>query len=280
MSEKSPEEIRSEVSSAYGAAIARKSASGGCCSGPQKDSGKAACGLGYGESDLASLPESVAETTFGCGNPLAFSQVRLGQTVVDLGSGAGLDLLIAAKQVGPTGRAIGIDMTDEMIERARENIRKAGAVNAEVRRGIIENLPLDNQSTDWVISNCVINLSPEKDKVFSEIARVLRPGGRFSISDIVAEDLPVFFRDNAALRNACVSGAISEKEYVAGLEKAGLTDVRVTERVVYDASQIRGFVGSSSLPPELLALGEEKIMALASQVAGKVWSARFEGKKA
>ena len=180
--------------------------------------------------------------SFGCGNPLAFAEVKPGETVVDLGSGPGFDLIQAAKRVGPSGLVIGVDMTDAMIEEARRNAARAGFANIEVRKGLIENLPVAAGSVDWVISNCVINLSPEKPRVFAEIARVLRPGGRFRISDIVVESLPEWIRTNAAAYAACVAGAIPEREYVAGLEAAGLVDVKVESRLVYDAAQIRSLV--------------------------------------
>ena len=168
-------------------------------------------------------------------------------------------------------------MTDAMIEEARRNAARAGFTNIEVRKGIIENLPVAAGTVDWVISNCVINLSPEKPRVFAEIARVLRPGGRFRISDIVVESLPEWIRSNAAAYAACVAGAIPEAEYVAGLEQAGLVDVKVESRLVYSAAQIRGLVDhdlkSYGLAPETLAGAFE-------EVAGKVWSAYFTGRRA
>ena len=145
---------------------------------------------GYSDEEFAALPADAVVNSFGCGNPLAFSAVQPGEVVLDLGSGAGIDLLLAARKVGAAGRVIGVDMTEEMIARARANIAAAGIENAEVRQGIIEELPVEDSSVDWVISNCVINLSPEKPRVFAEIARVLKPGGTMLVSDIVAEDLP------------------------------------------------------------------------------------------
>ncbi len=242
---------------------------------------------GYGGAEVADLPGELLASSFGCGNPLAFSEVKSGETVLDLGSGAGLDLIIAARKVGPSGRVIGVDMTDAMLEAARANIAAAGFSNIELRRGIIEALPVADASVDWVISNCVINLSPEKDKVFAEIARVLRPGGRVQVSDIVAENLPQALRENAALVSACVGGAISEADYCAGLRAAGLVDVEVPERLVYEASQLEDMVGD---------VGEGKPAAggcgcgcgapdsgvakrLAGAVAGKIWSAQFRARK-
>jgi SAM-dependent methyltransferase len=218
-----------------------------------------------------------ASASFGCGDPLAFSEVQAGDTVLDLGSGAGLDLLIAAEKTGPQGRVIGVDMTDEMIEAARRNAARAGHHNIDVRKGLIESLPVDDSSVDWVISNCVINLSPDKDKVFAEVARVLKPGGRFSISDIVVNDLPAIIRDSAAAWSACVAGAISEEEYIDGLQRAGLAEVKVMERLVYDSVQLKAIL-CEEIPG--LDLDVAVIDALLEEHAGKVWSARFSGRRA
>ncbi len=295
----SSDEIRSQVADAYTAALARSkqgNASGCCdpapaaaetagccdpapaetagCCGDEHPAGIAAQTAGYGEE--LKTHEETAASSFGCGNPLAFAGVVPGETVVDLGSGAGFDLLIAAEKVGAEGKVIGVDMTDAMIEAARANAAKAGYDQVEVRKGLIEQLPVADGEADWVISNCVINLSPEKDRVFAEIQRALAPGGRFAISDIVVEELPEEIRRHAAAYAACVAGAIREDEYVAGLEAAGLEGVEVTERVVYTAQQIRGIVGSDlesfGLSPELLDTGLEAL-------EGKVWSARFGGRK-
>ena len=268
------QDIRETVSEAYTEALRRsQEGTGGCC-GPTKQVSTTASLAGY--ADERDTYAEASTSSFGCGNPLAFAEVQEGQTVLDLGSGAGLDLLIGAEKVGPTGRVIGVDMTDAMIKTARINAEKAGFTNIEVRKGHIEDLPVESASVDWVISNCVINLSPDKPKVFSEIARVLRPGGRFSISDIVVEDLPRWIRDNAAAYAACVAGAISEGEYLAGLVGAGLSDVNVTERLVYDKDQICGMIESDlenlGVDPSLLSAGLDAI-------AGKVWSAKFVGKR-
>jgi arsenite methyltransferase len=227
------EAVRAAVARDYGRAVSR------CCAG----GADAACSvapeqIGYTSDDMAHLPESADAPTFGCGNPLAFSEVAKGDTVLDLGSGAGLDLLIAAERVGPGGRVIGVDMTDEMIARARANVAAAGHANVEVRRGLIEELPVESATVDWVVSNCVINLSPEKGRVFAEIARVLKPGGRALISDMVVDDLPDEVRRSVAALVACVGGAISEAEYVRGLREAGLVDLEVRARVEYTPDQI------------------------------------------
>ncbi len=274
----SSDQIREQVADAYASALQKSKAGDGCgcCSDDAATPyGTAAKVAGYGEE--VTQHEAAAVSSFGCGNPLAFAGVEAGQTVVDLGSGAGFDLLIAAEKVGPEGRVIGVDMTDAMIEAARGNAAKAGFDQVEVRKGLIEQLPVADGEADWVISNCVINLSPEKDRVFAEIGRVLAPGGRFSISDIVVEELPEEIRHHAAAYAACVAGAIREDEYVAGLSAAGLEDVEVTERHVYSAAEVRGIVGSDlesfGLSPDALEAGLEGL-------EGKVWSARFGGRKA
>jgi SAM-dependent methyltransferase len=236
------ERVRKNVSETYARAVTSPSG-GHCCS--DADPAALAARIGYGEEDLASLPSDAVEHAFGCGNPTAFSDVREGDVVLDLGSGAGIDLLVAARKVGPTGRVIGVDMTDEMIEKARENVAAAGLSDVvEVRKGTIEDLPVETSSVDWVISNCVINLSPEKDKVFSEIARVLKPGGRMLVSDIVAEGLPERVRADRALHDSCIGGAISEEAYLAGLRDAGLVDVDVRARLQYGIEEIQSLIES------------------------------------
>lgn len=239
------------------------------------------CGTSSPAAKLAGYEEDArhaeaASASFGCGNPLAFAGVKPGETVLDLGSGAGLDLLIAADKVGPTGRVIGVDMTDDMVEVARDNARKAGCTNIEVRQGLIEALPVDTGSVDWVISNCVINLSPDKPAVFAEIFRVMKPGAQLSISDIVVQDLPDWIRESAAAWSACVAGAISEEDYVNGLRSAGMDNVEVADRLVYDASQLRAIL-CEDIPG--LDLDCAQIDALLEQYSGSVWSARFTGRK-
>ncbi len=292
----SSQKIRERVARDYARAVQRKpgetsaacadgAATGRCCASPQK--GAAAHAAGYTAQELATLPEDAAINSFGCGNPVAHGQLEPGQVVLDLGAGAGIDVLLAARRVGPAGKVIGIDMTGEMVAAARANIARSGLGNAEVRQGIIEELPVESGSVDWVISNCVINLSPEKSRVFSEIQRVLKPGGRFLISDIVVEDLPVELRDDPALHSSCVAGAISESEYLDGLRRAGLVDVSVTERLVYEESQLRAFLESEeiSLPSSESETGSADLQSpggdplTVTDVVGKVWSARFTGQK-
>jgi len=270
------EDLRAQVSEAYSSAIQRTREGGEACCSNAIPVGVAAHTAGYTSEERASFADA-AQSSFGCGNPLAFAQVKEGQTVLDLGSGAGFDLLLASTKVGRRGRVIGVDMTDAMLDAARENVCRAGAENVELRKGTIEELPVDDDSVDWVISNCVINLSPEKPRVFKEIARVLRPGGRFSVSDIVVEQLPEELRSQAAIYSACIGGAISETEYLAGLQAAGLSDVTVTERSVYDETQLRGMIGNDL---EALGVPREFLDAQLKNAAGKVWSAKISGRKA
>lgn len=274
---KQADKIRKQVANFYGQRIA----SSGCC----KPAIKGAQLVTYDADALGNVAPELAESSFGCGNPLAFAAIQAGATVLDLGSGAGLDLLLAAERVGPNGKVIGVDMTDAMIQRARANIARAGASNVELRQGQIEALPLADNSVDWVISNCVINLSPQKDQVFSEIARVLKPGGQFSISDLVVRDLPWWARASRFLYAACVAGAISEDDYLQGLKAAGLAEVKVSERSLYQPSQLVGLV-EDMLPAVLLApqccgkpLLRGTTQRIANSAASRVWSAKFVGRK-
>jgi SAM-dependent methyltransferase len=276
------QELRDQVSASYAKAVRAPSDNGPCCTPIQK--GVAVKVAGYTSEELEALPADAVVNSFGCGNPLAFSEVSAGDVVVDLGSGAGIDILLAGKKVGSTGRAIGIDMTDEMIARAGENIAASGMDNVEVRKGNIEELPVDSESVDWVISNCVINLSPEKPRVFAEIARVLKPGGRMLVSDIVADTLPDSIRSSPALYSSCVAGAISEEDYAGGLRDAGLVDVEVRERIVYDDAQVEAFISSEL--PDNASVGSGccgsnpgSAEAIAKSLTGKIWSAKFFARK-
>jgi len=268
------ETTRRQVSKAYADAVAR---TGGCCGEPTSR-GVTAQLAGYEESELRDLPPEAVANSFGCGNPVALADLKTGDVVVDLGSGAGIDLLLAAKKVGPTGHVIGIDMTDAMIAKARENIAASGLTNVEVRKGIIEDLPVDGDSVDWVISNCVINLSPEKENVFAEIARVLKPGGRMSVSDLVVEDLPDWVRDDPVLYCSCVGGAIGEEDYLLGLQDAGLDDVHVADRLTYDATQIAAIIDSDLPDAASSCCGQRSTEALEA-LAGNVSSVRFVASK-
>ena len=194
--------------------------------------------LGYSADDLAAIPDG-ADLGLGCGNPLAVLGLREGETVLDLGSGAGIDCFIAAKRVGPTGQVIGVDMTPEMIGRARRNAASGGYENVEFRLGEIEHLPVADDTVDAIISNCVINLAPDKGQVFAEAHRVLRPRGRLSISDIVLlGDVPVAIRDSVDAYVACLSGAILRDDYLGMLAEAGFADVTVTSERSFDLSDI------------------------------------------
>lgn len=241
--------------------------------------------MDYLPEHVANVPEELLESSFGCGNPLAFSRIEGGATVLDLGSGAGLDLILAAERVGPSGKVIGVDMTSDMIERARKNIDQTSHKNIEVRKGIIEVLPVESNSVDWVISNCVINLSPEKGKVFSEIFRVLKPGGHMIVSDIVTDNLPGWIRRSNFLYCNCVSGAVSEDKYLDGIRSAGLVDATVPERLLYEPSQLVVAI-EGMLPPFLTGpkcCGKPFVRFItkrvSNQMSNRVWSAKFFARK-
>ena len=275
MTTQNAEEVRGAVASHYSEAIKSQRKSG-CCGGAKSKALDQMAFAGYSETEFRELPDSAVSSSFGCGNPVAFAGVKPSDVVLDLGSGAGLDLLLAARAVGPTGRVIGIDMTDDMIARARENVRAAGVTNVEVRKGIIEALPIEDSSIDWIISNCVINLSPEKEKVFSEIARVLKPGGQMLVSDIVANDVPKALLAEAAAYASCVAGALSEEQFVAGLRVAGLTEVTVRDRIVYNNAQIKAALDDALSGSKTIS---SRIDEVIQQLSGKVWSAEFYARK-
>ena len=227
----STEDIKTTVRERYGQAALRVSAGAGssCCGG--------SCGTGaddpitsnlYSAAETALIPSDAVLASLGCGNPTALAGLRAGEVVLDLGSGGGIDVLLSARRVGPTGKVYGLDMTGEMLALARENQRKAGVENVEFLEGDIEAIPLPDDSVDVIISNCVINLASDKHAVFAEIARVLRPGGRMGVSDIVADDL--LTAEQRAERGSyvgCIAGALSFREFRAGLRDVGLTDVEV-----------------------------------------------------
>jgi arsenite methyltransferase len=218
-------DVKQIVRKQYGDIAAGRT--GGCCGGSDADS--AALQIGYERRDLEAVPAG-ANLGLGCGNPTAIAALRPGETVVDLGSGAGFDCFLAARQVGSSGRVIGVDMTDEMLAKARENAENGGFTNVEFRKGEIEALPLEDASVDVIISNCVLNLVPDKSKAFSEIARVLKPGGRLAVSDIVLErPLPPEIQQHPAAYAGCISGAILRDDYLRLLRASGLADVRVTQ---------------------------------------------------
>jgi SAM-dependent methyltransferase len=233
-------EIREQVRSRYAAAAmtALADQATGCCA-PASTEPEAACcdgvaspdvvGIGlYDAADRAGLPAGAVAASLGCGNPTAVADLRAGETVLDLGSGGGIDVLLSARRVGPTGRAYGLDMTDQMLELARRNAAEAGASNVEFLRGEIEHVPLPAETVDVIISNCVINLSVDKPAVFAEMFRVLRPGGRIGVSDIVADDrLGAAERAERGDWAGCTAGALSAGEYRAGLSGAGFIDIDI-----------------------------------------------------
>lgn len=236
------EDIHKGVSEFYAGLV--KEGGGDCCSGCcTPDTGAACCppdtktgiaeSVGYTAQDLEAIPAEASGSSFGCGNPLAFAEVKAGESVLDLGSGGGIDCFIAADRVGKSGKVIGLDMTEEMLDKATKTAEQNGYDNVEFRFGKIEEMPVETGSVDWVISNCVINLSPEKQRVFVETFRVLRPGGRLLISDVVAEDLPAAMRNDIAAWASCVAGAVTEGEYLGMIRDAGFEQVEIVDRLDY-----------------------------------------------
>ena len=232
------EDIRKKVREGYGMVAKINSSccgpkTSGCCGG---DTARTASkGVGYSDSEMDSVPDG-ANLGLGCGNPVALASLREGETVLDLGSGAGFDSFLAANRVGIKGRVIGVDMTPEMLEKARENAARGGYTNVEFRLGEIENLPVADNNVDIIISNCVINLSPEKEKVFREAYRVLKPGGRLMVSDIVLlEKLPEAVQQSVAAYIGCLAGATLKEQYLAAISKAGFSDVKVIEESSFGA---------------------------------------------
>jgi trans-aconitate methyltransferase len=210
------------------------------------------------------LPEEAVLASLGCGNPTALAQLNAGETVLDLGSGGGIDVLLSARRVGPAGKAYGLDMTDEMLALARDNQRKAGVENVEFLKGEIEHIPLPDNSVDVVISNCVINLSADKDRVFREAFRVLKPGGRFAVSDVVTHgEVPEGVRQNMLLWVGCIAGALDDYQYVAKLAKAGFDGIDIDPTRVYNVEDARTFLSGQGVDVD----------AIAPQVEGKFMSA-------
>ena len=277
---KEHKDIKAAVREHYGAAI---SSGSGCC-GPNigTNAGSQYAQLaGYTPEELATMPQTV--TTFGCGNPTTFASMKPGEVVLDLGSGAGLDLILASRKVGPTGRVIGLDMTPEMIKAANENLRKAGITNFEIRQGEMEQMPVADGEVDWIISNCVINLSPDKAKVFAESYRVLKPGGHMLVSDIVTHHLPDAVRKDIAAWVACVGGAVEEDEYVSLVKQAGFDQVEVVDRLVYDEVSIKSmFCDSSCCGPQPITLGAKQPSATEMNLqalVGKIESIKLSARK-
>jgi arsenite methyltransferase len=224
----------------------------------------------YGCGETAGLPAEAVAASLGCGNPTALAELHAGEIVLDLGSGGGIDVLLSAKRVGSTGKAYGLDMTDEMLALARENQRKAGVTNVEFLKGEIEAIPLPNASVDVIISNCVINLSADKDRVFAEAFRVLKPGGRVAVSDVVVRgEVPAAIRRNVELWIGCVAGALEEDEYRDKLSKAGFDSIDIEPTRVYRVEDAREFLAAQGIDPE----------GIAPQVDGKFMSAFVRARK-
>jgi arsenite methyltransferase len=264
------EDIKKEVRKGYGK-IAKEGSS--CCGagcGCAESVGK---GIGYSDKEMASVPTG-ANLGLGCGNPIALASLKVGETVLDLGSGAGFDCFLAAKKVGPSGKVIGVDMTPEMLERARKNAAKGGYKNVEFLEGEIESLPLKDNSLDVVISNCVINLSPDKEQVFREIYRVLKKGGRFMVSDIVLEKpLPKKLSDSIGAYIGCIAGAVAKDEYLDAIRKAGFSDAKVVDESQFsldyfiDTPERKGVLESLKISMEELVKAADSIVSV--KVSGR-----------
>jgi arsenite methyltransferase len=257
--------IKEIVREKYGQAALRGT-SGSCC-GAADSSGSTCDPITsnlYDAAQMQQIPGEALQSSLGCGNPTALAKLNPGEIVLDLGSGGGIDVLLSARRVGPTGKAYGLDMTDEMLALANENKRKAGAENVEFLRGEIENIPLPDNSVDVIISNCVINLSADKDRVLREAFRVLKPGGRFAVSDVVTRgEVDAQIRQNILLWVGCVAGALEENEYRDKLVAAGFEQVEIEPTRVYRVEDARAFLSDKGLDVD----------ALAPQVQGKFMSA-------
>ncbi len=268
----SEQDIKDVVKKKYGQAALRVTSGDSSCCSPRPVAGECdpiTSNL-YGADETAGLPAEAVAASLGCGNPTALAQLNPGTIVLDLGSGGGIDVLLSAKRVSPTGKVYGLDMTDEMLEMARENRQKAGVENVEFLKGEIEQIPLPDNSVDVIISNCVINLSADKDRVFAEAFRVLKPGGRLAVSDVVARGLvPAKIRRSVELWIGCVAGALDEEEYRAKLAKAGFEEITLEPTRLYRTEDAREFLASAGLDPDVIA----------PQVDSKFMSAFVRAKK-
>ncbi len=243
--EMTEKDIKKSVREHYGSIAKENNSSGcsantrSCCgSGPVSPAREISKSVGYSDADMDSVPEG-ANLGLGCGNPVALASLKKGETVLDLGSGAGFDAFLSAEKVGPTGKVIGVDMTPDMLDKARENARKGNYKNVEFRLGEIENLPVGDNSVNVIISNCVINLAPDKSRVFSEAFRVLKPGGRLMVSDIVlTKPLPVALKNSIEAYVGCVAGASLKNEYLAAIKKAGFNKVEVNQEDAFPIEDI------------------------------------------
>jgi arsenite methyltransferase len=265
----SSENIKAVVQEKYGAAAKRvASGAGSACCGTSPDSSIEGCDPItsdlYGQNEVGSVPEAALRASLGCGNPTALADLKPGETVLDLGSGGDIDVLLSARRVGPTGKAYGLDMTDEMLALAEENKRKSGLTNVEFLKGEIENVPLPDNSVDVIVSNCVINLSGDKDRVLRQAFRVLKPGGRFAISDVVVRgEVPQEIQKNMELWVGCVAGALSDTQYRQKLAAAGFESIDIETTRVYNVDDAREFLSAAGIDPA----------SVASQVEGKFISA-------
>ena len=266
------QDIKQIVKDKYGKVALRVSSGGSSCCGSSSSRGECdpiTSNL-YESGEAATLPAEAVAASLGCGNPTALAELEPGETVLDLGSGGGIDVLLSARRVGPTGKAYGLDMTDEMLALARENQKKAGVENVEFLKGEIEAIPLPDDAVDVIISNCVINLSADKDRVFAEALRVLRPGGRLAVSDVVVRgEVPAQIRRSIELWIGCVAGALEEDEYRAKLAKAGFEDIALEPTRIYRMEDARDFLTGAGLDAE----------AIAPQVDGKFMSAFVRARK-
>jgi arsenite methyltransferase len=249
-----------------------------CCGPSQTDVAQLTNAMRlYSVQELADLPESVTDVALGCGNPTAIAGLKPGEVVLDLGSGGGIDCFLAARQVGPQGRVIGLDMTPEMVKLARQNAKKVGATNVEFRYGEMEDMPLPDESVDVIISNCVINLSPDKDKVFSEAHRVLRPGGRLAVSDIVTHGpLPEIVCSDLEAWAGCVAGALDEAIYLDKMRQAGFTQVEVTARNFAEVEQWAELDEAQEIVQDL---DEAVVSEFMGQLKGKIASIKVVAHK-
>ena len=260
-------DIKEQVKERYGAAALRVTTGGSSCCGAAPSSRGCVDPITsnlYESGQATDIPEEALLASLGCGNPTALAALAPGEIVLDLGSGGGIDVLLSAKRVAPGGKAYGLDMTDEMLNLARENQRKAGVDNVEFLKGEIENIPLPDNAVDVIISNCVINLSADKDRVLKEAFRVLKPGGRFAVSDVVTRgDLPPALRESLLLWAGCIAGALEESEYRTKLRSAGFEQIEIEPTRIYRVEEAREFLSAQGLDAD----------AIAPQIDGKFMSA-------
>jgi SAM-dependent methyltransferase len=259
-------DVKEKVREKYGEAALRVKSGGSTCCGAAPSSHGCSDPITsnlYDSSQTSQIPEEAVLASLGCGNPTALAQLNPGEIVLDLGSGGGIDVLLSARRVGPAGKAYGLDMTDEMLALARENQRKAGVQNVEFLKGEIEHIPLPDNSVDVLISNCVINLSADKDLVLGEAYRVLKPGGRFAVSDVVLRgDVPAEIRRSMELWVGCIAGALEEYEYVRRLAKAGFTSIQIEPTRVYHIEDARQFLAGEGIDVDAIAPQvEDKFMS-------------------